>query len=148
MTYIFLDPDGTQDFGLFVIVEAETGVTYANQCAGYLTEPRTLEGFLIPVGGPKDAKVLYDWFWKSFHGNCYRPEENWTPEMVSQLRDLISQIPCWRTVPDNIGKDQRLFLQLDEDRMSECVEAWIPVITPYGKGILDGKGILVFQNSD
>jgi len=50
-TLILLDPDGTQDFGLFLIVKAETGIRYVHQCAGYATEERSEEGFLIPLGG-------------------------------------------------------------------------------------------------
>jgi hypothetical protein len=38
--------------------------------------------------------------------------------------------------------DKREFLQLDVARMHECVEAWIPVVTPYG------RGILTLKNSD
>ena len=34
VTCIFLDPDGTQEFGLFLIVGANTGIKYS----GYATE--------------------------------------------------------------------------------------------------------------
>jgi hypothetical protein len=145
MPYIFLDPDGTQEFGLFVIVAANTGVIYAQQCGGTANEIREQEGFLIPVGGPKEAKKLYDWFWYSFYGQCYsfNPELHWFPGTIKALARLISEIPCWLTFPYE-GEDntQRLFLKLDEERMEECIEAWIPVITPYG------KGILTLDNSD
>jgi hypothetical protein len=137
VAYIFINPDDGFDLGLLVIVEAKTGVIYANQVAGKLTDCRKLEGFLIPVGAPSEAKKLYDWFWRAFHGNCYTPEQDWLPETVKALARLVAEIPCWLTFPDeDEDKTQRLFLKLDEDRMGGCVEAWIPVITPYGKGIL------------
>ncbi|MCZ6816298.1 MAG: DUF6210 family protein [Planctomycetota bacterium] len=141
MPYVFLNPDGTKDFGLAVIVEHTTGVTYGQQCAGYLVEEQTLEGFLIPVGGPDQAKPIFDWFWKRFHGKCYKPQVNWTNELITELRGLIEEIPCWLTVSGN-GADRRVMLELDVERIDECVEAWIPVKTPYG------RGILALKNSD
>lgn len=141
IAYIILDPDDSQLLGLCVIVEAMTGVTYANQVAGYATEIRSLEGFLIPVGNVDSAKVIYNWFWRTFHGNCYHPETDWTSERTRVLSELVSQIPCWLT-SSNVELDERRFLILDENRMNDCVEAWIPVITPYG------RGILTLNNSD
>ena len=143
MLHVFLNPDGTQKLGLFVIVEHPTGVTYAQQCAGFSNDLRTIEGFLIPVADRDDAQRVFDWFWARFRGNCYPNCVEWTDEFISQLRELVAQIPCWMTHSDGPeGVDQRLFLQLDLDRINECVEAWVPVITPYG------RGILTFENSD
>src|SRR5712691_539625 len=56
MPHIFLDPDGTQDLGLLVIVEARTGVTYRQQCAGTYCDQRIMEGFVIPIGGAAETK--------------------------------------------------------------------------------------------
>ena len=143
MIQVELDPDGTQGIGLLVIVKAATGVTYRQQCAGLATESRTVEGFLIPVGGPKAAKKLFDWFQSTFHGGCYSSSSRgspWTPETSATLAELVAEIPCWRT--DGDGRETRHFLQLDTERMDECVEAWIPVITPYG------PGVLTLDNSD
>jgi hypothetical protein len=138
--YVFLNPDGIEDLGLHVIVESPTGVVYAHQCAGSLTEIRTVEGFLIPVGGPDAARRIYDWFWATFGGTCYGPVE-WTGDRIDPLADLVAQIACWLTHPDGAG-DERRTLELDRERIGECVEAWIPVRTPYG------RGILVLKNSD
>ena len=71
MPYIFLNPDGHEDFGLHVIVEHPTGVVYAHQCAGSLTEVREAEGFLIWVGGVEAARPVYDWFWQTFKGQQF-----------------------------------------------------------------------------
>jgi hypothetical protein len=143
LPYVFLNPDGTEALGLMVIVEAPTGVTYAHQCAGLACDVRSVEGFLIPVGGPDASREIHDWFWRVFRGACYNPKDDWSVARIAELRDLVARVPCWRTVPDSDAEgDQRLSLMLDESRIGECVEAWIPVITPYG------SGILVLENSD
>jgi hypothetical protein len=138
MTRIVLDPDGSLDLGLglLVLVEAPTGVTYLQQCAGGLTEQRSIEGYVIPVGGHAAAQKVYDWFWSTFRGTCYMTLSGspWTPAHTAALASLVGEIPCWRT--NASPEDIREFLRLDESRMHECVEAWIPVVTPYGAGIL------------
>ncbi len=138
--YVFLNPDGKQEPGLVVIVEHGTGVRYAQQCGGMSTEIRAIEGFLVPVGGPSAAKKVYQWFWKRFAGHCSAGEVEWTEELTAELAALIATIPCWLTRSN--GKDERHKLELDAARMDECVEAWIPVLTPYG------PGILTLDNSD
>ena len=140
MPHVFLNPDGTQSIGAIVVVASATGVTYSTQCAGLSNEHRALEGFVIPVGGEKLADEIHKWFWTRFHGNCYPPMVEWNQKLIEELKVLISRIPCWRTESD--GEDERLFLNLDENRMQECAEAWIPVSTPYG------DGILTLKNSD
>jgi hypothetical protein len=140
MPYIFLNPDGSENLGLNLIVEHPTGVLYGQQCAGLLAEIRTVEGFLIPVGGPDAARRVHDWFWKTFPGNCYPPIV-WTEDRIRELAGLVAQVPCWLTRPGGEG-DERHSLVLDEGRLDECVEAWIPVRTPYG------RGILVLENLD
>jgi hypothetical protein len=141
LPYIFLNPDWTEDIGLHVIVEAPTGVVYAHQCAGCLTETRAVEGFLIPVGGAEAARRIYAWFWSTFKGNCYGPIEWVEGRQLRELEVLVAQVPCWLTHPDG-QDDERRFLELDKNRLGDCVEAWVPVKTPYG------RGILVLENSD
>ncbi|MEY4180616.1 MAG: hypothetical protein RLY70_4190 [Planctomycetota bacterium] len=140
MPYVFLNPDGTQETGLVVIVEHGTGVRYAQQCGGIATEIRAIEGFLVPVGGPSAAKKVYQWFWKRFAGHCSTGEVEWREELIAELATLIATIPCWLTRSN--GKDERHKLELNVARIDECVEAWIPVLTPYG------PGILTLDNSD
>lgn len=134
MPYIFLNPDGKVSLGLLVIVEHSTGVKYAQQCGGTAAEVKTCEGYLIPVGGPADAKRIYHWFWKRFGGKCSTGKVEWKDEWITQLGELVRAIPCWQTRAN--GDDVREFLELDVNRIEECVEAWIPVRTPYGAGIL------------
>jgi len=137
--YIFIDPDGTVDFGLVVIVAAATGITYSTQCNGYLTEQRKMEGFLVPLGNPYSnpyAKRLMAFFEKLGCGALGVQDED-----IPELQSIIAEIPFWKTGP-NRGDDQRIFLELDLSRRDEIVEAWIPIKTAYG------PAILTFQNCD
>jgi hypothetical protein len=138
MPHVFLNPDGTQQPFAFVVVQHPTGITYGHQCAGLLTDCRSVQGFLIPVGGTELSANLSSWCVTRWRGNGY--DINWTTDLIKSLSDLVSTIPCWHTVDD--GGDRREFLQLDRDRIAECVEAWVPVLTPYG------PGVLLFENSD
>lgn len=137
--YIFLADDSAR-LGLLLIVEYPTGVEYGNQCAGYTNQEMRAEGFLIPLGDHNKERELYNFFWTEFRGNCYVPYNEWTAERTGKLSDIIREIACWYTEFGKVGKLQSL--KLDERRMDECVEAWIPVISPYG------KGILTLMNSD
>jgi hypothetical protein len=140
MPHIFLNPDGTQEEALYLLVEQTTGVMYAHQCAGYLTQTRVAEGFLIPLGGSKAAHPFREWFWKTFHGNSYESATQWSKLKLAELNELVSQVVCWRT--DESNQEELLFLALDEERLPECTEGWVPVKTPYG------SGILIFDNCD
>ncbi|HEX8033201.1 MAG TPA: DUF6210 family protein [Ktedonobacterales bacterium] len=151
--YIFLDPDGTQtqEFGALVVVAVPTGVIYAHQCAGLATEERELEGFAVPIGGPSAARPLRTFFDQTFHGNPPVPGNTrntmlgprWTDAQLEELQALVEQIPFWKTYsPDSGMEDDRAFLKLDLERLEELTEAWIPVQTAYG------RGVLIFANSD
>ena len=144
-SYVFLDPDGSQEWGLVVIVAAATGVTYAHQCGGHATELREVEGFAVPLGGPSAAKKIVQWFAATFGGNPPLRESrfwrDWSQERIEELASIVSDVPFWLT-PGADGPDQRCWLKLDRDRFGEVTEAWVPVRTPYG------PGVLLFQNSD
>jgi hypothetical protein len=149
--YIFLDPDGTKGVGLVVIVMAPTGVIYGHQCAGLNNEQRTAEGFAVPLGGAAPAQPLLGFFRETFHGNPPAMDESldarlgaqWSEEALDELATLVGAIPFWKTYPESAGReDQRTFLELDRARLSELTEAWIPVTTAYG------PGVLIFDNSD
>ncbi|MCY1030791.1 DUF6210 family protein [Corallococcus sp. BB11-1] len=151
--YVFLNPDGLRPFGLGVIVQAPTGVMYGNQCDGHLNEMRWAEGFFVPLHSvdlsldPDDDEVfnvehaLFDFFKKGFRGHPYM-REVWTPSHFERLALLVSRVPMWHaTHPDQV-LGERLHLALDRERLDEVTEAWVPVLTPYG------PGILVFENCD
>lgn len=140
MKRVVLNPDGSSALGLLLIVSAPTGVIYEHQCGGFATEGMAVEGFLIPLGDASEAKVIFDWFWNTFKGGCHTGRGEWTNELVAELKELVASIPCWHTIEGEA--DQRHFLQLDLARTDECIEAWIPVISPYG------PAILTLKNSD
>jgi hypothetical protein len=140
MPHVFLDPDGTSPRGLLLLVEAPTGVIYEQQCGGHANELMSLEGFLIPLGAQAGADTMYEWFQKTFRGQCHKGGNHWNAEHTQQLQALIGRIPCW--YHNKQRKDERHFLQLDMARLGDCLEAWIPVISPYG------HGILTLKNSD
>jgi len=93
---------------------------------------------MIPVGGPELSAELSSWFISRWRGNGY--DIDWTTDLMESLAELVSTIPCWHTVEN--GEDRREYLQLEKDRINECVEAWVPVRTPFG------PGVLLFENSD
>jgi uncharacterized protein DUF6210 len=149
--YIFLDPDGTQPLGLIAIVAAATRVTYAHQCGGHATEIRQLEGFAVPVGDATAAQPLRAFFAQRFHGNPpigglnaeKRSDGGWTAADLEELDLLLGHIALWKTSPEGSGvDDERAFLHLDRSRLEELTEAWVPVRSVYG------PGVLVFANSD
>jgi hypothetical protein len=141
--YIFLDPDGTQEFGVYVVVLAPTGVMYAHQCAGYLNDLCEAEGFLVPLGGTQAAQKLESFF-RRFKGNPPRGHSGsaWESRDLQELATIVSEIVFWRTVRDGDGTDERLFLEVDYERVADLTEGWIPVKTPYG------RGIVLHKNSD
>jgi|MDTC01.2.fsa_nt_gb hypothetical protein len=139
--FVYLDPDGTEDIGLCLVVEHPTGVVYGNQCGGVATLHRSVEGYLVPLGRADMEDEIYRYFMKEFGENCYPPHNEWTTQRTTRLNEILTRIPCWRTTQELQG-DERAFLSLDIDRIQECVEAWIPVVC------ILGKGVLMLKNSD
>jgi Family of unknown function (DUF6210) len=141
MTIVAIDPDGTQDWGVFVIADSPTGTTYEVQCGGHSTEQRSAEGYLVPVGDAAAARPLQDFFARAFGGNPPPAGGNrWSDTQLDELAGIVGQLPYWSRSQD--GSDQRSLLKLNRERVSELTEAWIPV------EMLGGAGILIFKNSD
>ncbi len=146
--FVYLDPDGTSHDWLAVVVRRETGVIYGTQCAGIATEQRLVEGYLIPLGASKyevngSSIDIHAWN-EIFHedGWCkYRSAgRDLPPDRLARLSDLVQTIPYWQCNLD--GHDTKHPLRIDESRIDELVEAWIPVETP------DGPGVLLYRNCD
>lgn len=148
---VFLDPSGTIPYLLGVVIAHPTGVCYEQQCAGTETNLRSIEGYFVPLGGLRFVadKGLFDpnQLTEVFHeGNACTwggrawnlpPNASELPEdRLERLRSLVEAIPYWTE------SDQRLHLRVDEERLGELVEAWVPVLTP------DGPGVLVWENCD
>ena len=133
--YVFLDQLGRGDLGLCLIVEHPTGVEYGRQCGGYLCEEKVMEGYLIPLGQREIETRIFEFFDQEFAGHCYPPRNDWTPERITRLNALLSEISCIAWAKDS-RNDREGPLELDRARIGECIEAWIPVQTPCGRGVL------------
>lgn len=133
--YVFLDPDGSQGAGVVVVVQAPTGVIYASQVGGYATEERSVEGFAIPLFQSQHLKSLVSFFGR-YGENPPSPEAScarWQDRDLQALAEIVGQMPLWHT---SRTKDEPAFLEFDRARLPVLTEGWIPVITPYGPGIL------------
>lgn len=146
---VFIDPDGTLPDWLFVVVRGNTGVVYGTQCAGVACEQRLVEGYLVPLGGARfdDAgeSIELDSFRDAFHNEEGYCRYAWTgaalpAERMAQLARLVETVPYWRC--DRSGSGSKSALALDAARVEEMAEAWIPVETP------DGAGVLLYKNCD
>lgn len=146
---VFLDPDGSFAPGwLGVIVAAKTGVIYASQCAGVGCDQREQEGYYVPLGRLKldaglDAIDTWDLtlpFHEARGCDWTRVGDRMPPECLAALESAVAVVPFWTTT---LGKpEERGSLRLDRTRLAEVAEAWVPVVTP------DGPGILVWENCD
>lgn len=142
--YIFIDADGTQSSWLYLIVEKSTQVFYTSQCAGLENQIRSTEGYLIPlIGLTFDAYALLDEYSHQlrqiFHqGQSCRSASKLNTQQLDRLQSYIENITIWFT-NNEPEDDQRQHLCLDMSRLEEITEAWVPVISPYGKAILIWK---------
>ncbi|MDN3027698.1 DUF6210 family protein [Streptomyces sp. S.PB5] len=138
--YVFLDPDGTgTDQGwMFVVVAAPTGVVYQTQGGGYGCVPYEQEGYLIPVFGRDLDVELKEIFVRDLKGWGSR-DLDWPEELLDRLRRAVALHVYGSENRDDTYPGP---LALDESRLAEADEAWVPVLTP------DGPGFLAWENSD
>ncbi|MET9228231.1 DUF6210 family protein [Lentzea sp. NPDC003310] len=119
MRKVFLDPDGTQQDWLYVVVRARTGVLYEQQHGGTENRLDAVEGFLVPLQSVPALAELRALFKR---------------RRLQDLRAVVAKALYWT--------DEPVPLRLDESREAEVAEAWVPVVTP------DGSGVLMWHNSD
>ena len=138
---VSLDPDGTNDFGLLLVVQSTDGVRYAHQVAGYACEQRVVQGFVIPLGPPSAADSLVDFFATTFHGNP--PLGGWH-EWTAGERDECARLVAQVKVLDERREQHATWasLAVDSSRGIDVTEGWVPVESPYG------PAVLLFRNSD
>lgn len=147
--HVFLEPDGTWDEWLAVVIEHPTGVVYSQQCGGTANDHRLVEGYLVPLGGPQcdaeEGRIAVPRLRDVFHRGtgC---DYTWVgydlpPDRRERLAALVATVPYWKIHLDGV-RDARLPLALDRSRIDEICEAWVPVVTP------DGPGILLYANCD
>ncbi|MFJ9691865.1 DUF6210 family protein [Kitasatospora sp. NPDC101183] len=137
--FVFLDPDGASGGGwLYAVVEARTGVVYQQQYGGTAGRQGQVEGFRVPLFGPGELEALRELFEKHFRGAGTR-DHAWPDDGRGRLREIVGTIRYWAC--DGTTEEPHP-LRLDETRIREADEAWVPVITP------DGPAVLVWFNSD
>jgi hypothetical protein len=137
---VFLDPDGMAGGTgwLYVVMRGETGVFYQQQYGGTACRQGQVEGYLVPVFGPDSLALLHELFEGHFRGAGTRGHQ-WRDESLDRLREAVQGVCYWAC--DGLAETPHE-LQLDDQRLHDADEAWIPVLTP------DGPGVLVWFNSD
>lgn len=142
--YVFLDPDGAQGRDwLYVIVQAPTGIFYEQQYGGTATLRGHAEGYLVPVDDGRALAELRTLFEGDLRGTG-ASRYVWPADLLQRLRSAVTKVVLWGSAATSEGLSfiSPQALVLDEERLREIDEAWIPVITA------DGPGILVWPNSD
>ncbi|MCZ7647598.1 MAG: DUF6210 family protein [Planctomycetota bacterium] len=143
---VYIDADGTLHDWMVVVVRHATGVIYGTQCDGHACDQRFVEGYAVPVGGKYDtdmegerisSKQLTAPFHDGGHWNAFF---NMPEAMLASLKVAVRQIPFWKHNSEDDCSRGRL--EIDMDRLHEICEAWVPVRTP------DGLGVLLWPNCD
>lgn len=109
----------------WLIVEAKTGIEYSHQCGGSQTTIINVEGYLIPCEPFYDDPVK--WNEKDYIEKCGR--------------ELVEALPVMTFLNAN-NKDTWELVRYDLNRIEEAIEAWVPITTSLG------KGVLIWDNSD
>lgn len=135
--FVYIDSDGTFGDWIAVIIEDKTGVIYGTQCHGVICEQRYVEGFLIPCGGllfnADDGLITSAMLTLLFHSGGCMYNKSFQSE-IAEIGDIVKQIPIWHY--SNLNDCTREHLEIDSDRAYEICEAWIPVKTKFGRGVL------------
>ncbi|MFI9365230.1 DUF6210 family protein [Kitasatospora sp. NPDC053057] len=118
---------------------APTGVVHQNQCGGHACARYEQEGYLVPLSGTDLDEDMNEIFVGELKGwdKCGL---EWPAGVLDRLRAAVDSLGMYGS-----GRSGDLYpppLVLDEPWLSEAAEAWIPVITA------DGPGVLVWENSD
>ncbi|MFI7405905.1 DUF6210 family protein [Streptomyces sp. NPDC049541] len=96
------------------------------------------EGYLLPVPGSGLDEELKDVFAGEPQG-AGAQGLIWAPPLPERVRAAAALHVCGSANRDDIHPAP---LVLDESRLAEADEAWVPVLTA------DGPGVLVGENSD
>ncbi|MGW2646638.1 DUF6210 family protein [Streptomyces sp. NPDC001393] len=80
-------------------------------------------------------KEIFVGAWKG-HGARHA---DWPPALLDRLRAAVASHVYGSANRDDLFPTP---LALDESRLADVDEAWVPVVTP------DGPGVLVWENSD
>ena len=118
---------------MFLIVLNYTGIIYSRQCNGEMNERKDAEGFLIPAGGPRATESFKRFFWRAYKRYNSIPVSEWDEEYVADLETIVERVPVFGPGSDTGERD---FLRLNRRQLTDSVEAWLHVISPYGPAIL------------
>jgi hypothetical protein len=121
-----------------VLVPASTGVSYSNQTGGVACRPREIEGYSVPVFDREGHDSLRSIFEETLGGSGTYRGVTWTGQMLDDLRVAVAHV----RMDSSQGGYGEVPLTLDESRLGEIDEAWVPVTSP------DGPAILIWENSD
>lgn len=136
--------DGPAEGWLYVVVRAPTRVIYKHQYGGVMCRHGEVQGYLVPVFGDQALAELREFFEGTLGAlgttTHDRPEvtHDWSQDQLDLLRRAVAQIfwgadddpdPPWKLAED-------VPLVLDEGRAEQVDEAWLPVLTPAGPGVL------------
>lgn len=136
---VFLDPTGTAPDWLHVIVLADTGIAYEVQCGGTATDLRRAHGFLVPLDPRPGLDNLRELFESELGGTGLWAPRHDREDVARRVESRLAQVTYWSREGD---QDVAGSLALDPGRLDELDEAWVPVMTP------TGPGVLVWRNSD
>jgi hypothetical protein len=137
-----------QDFhGFALLVQAPTGVTYRHQCGGALCDQRSAEGYLVPCdpyvppqapGTPQSEVIRGEKLALRLVGGIEAGQKS------GNFRGLTQMLASLRVYgPKRRWHDAEWgALAFDDNRATDALEAWIPVLSPYG------LGYLIWENSD
>ncbi|MER5278065.1 DUF6210 family protein [Streptomyces sp. NPDC002809] len=136
---VFFDMAETGNGWMFVVVAAPTGVIYENQGGGTGCIQYEQEGYLLPLYGTGLDDGLNDLFVGELQG-CGSRRLDWPRNLLDRLREEVAALHVYGSA--NRDATWAAPLALDESRLTQIDEAWVPVLSP------DGPGFLAWQNSD
>jgi Family of unknown function (DUF6210) len=140
---VWIDPDGFigHDW-MAVIVHARTGISYRHQYGGTACRHGTVEGYLVPVFHRAAYPRLRALFEETLRG-AGTWNWAWPQDLLAELRVTAAMIGMPASTVTGTGTAaQTQPLVLDESRMGELDEAWVPVLCA------DGPAVLIWPNSD
>lgn len=130
--------DYSNDAWLAVLVHSSTGVAYKHQTGGFASTPRVLESYYLPLFNGEALHALRAIFEDALGGAGTHRLPEFPADLMPQLQSSVSLIH----MASSIEPFAEVALVVDQARVAEIDEAWVPVITP------DGQGVLIWQNSD
>lgn len=99
----------------------------------------SVQGYLVPVDLSKAREMLDGLFIRDLHGVGLGSPRDHHADTIARVRAAVEMVRFWESSPDPAAVDR---LQLDGARLNQIDEAFIPVVS------LDGPGVLVWDNSD